>query len=439
MLWLYGQRAAAEDASADATDVLTQVGDSDLLAFAVSNQSQLAMLAHRVDEGAELARRAIALTGRAVAQPVLSHALANLGSSRWMGGDPGGLDDLLEAIRVAMEIDDVEDACRAYANIVWLLLDDFRLDEAERYLSQALALAERAEFLGFLAYLQSSRARLLLARGRWAEAVAVADLAPRTHQPARCVGLTVIAAARIRQGQDGATESLDEAWQLANDMDELQRIGPVAAVRSEQAALATQWDSVIATAQPIFDDAVRLSDLPLQAELGYRLRQAGREVSVPAMDHPYALQANGDWLAAARAWRQAGCPYHQAAALADSPNPADLLHAVSLLEALHAAPLARRVRTRLRELGVTGVPRGPASAAQANPAGLTDRQLEVLRLLSSGHTNAEIADQLVVSVRTVDRHVAEVFAKLGVNSRRQAAARAREMGLGQPGSSAESG
>ena len=83
---------------------------------------------------------------------------------------------------------------------------------------------------------------------------------------------------------------------------------------------------------------------------------------------------------------------------------------------------------------MTGVPRGPASAAQANPAGLTDRQLEVLRLLRSGYTNAEIADQLVVSVRTVDRHVAEVFAKLGVNSRRDAATRAREIGIGQLGS-----
>ena len=431
MLWLHGQRAEAERVGAEATELLTQVGDSGLVAFALSNQSQLAMLAHRVDEGAELARRAIALAREAGAQPVLSHALANLGSARWMGGDGGGIDDLLEAVRVATEIDDVEDACRAYANIAWLLLDDFRLDEAERYLSEALALAERAEFLGFLAYLQAGQGRLLLARGKWADAIAAAERPPRTHSPARCVALTVTAAARIRQGRPGVTETLDEAWQLAVDMDELQRIGPVAAVRSEQAAMAARWDSVIATAQPVFDDAVRLGDLPLQAELAYRLRQAGREVVVPAVDHPYAVQARGDWQAAARAWKQAGCPYHQAAALAESPNPADLLQALSLLDSLGAAPLSQRVRARLRELGVSGVPRGPMSAARANPGGLTERQLEVLRLLGTGHTNAEIAGQLVLSIRTVDRHVAEVFAKLGVNSRGQAAARARELGLDQ--------
>jgi DNA-binding CsgD family transcriptional regulator len=315
-----------------------------------------------------------------------------------------------------------------------MLLDEFRIDEAEYYLNEALALAERAEFLGFLAYLQATQGRLLLARGHWADAVAVARLPPRSHSPARCVALTVIAIARMRQGHPGATEALDEAWQLAEHMNELQRIGPVAAARCEEATLHGHWDTVTATAEPVFSEAVRLGDLPLQAELGYRLRQAGREVEVPAIDHPFALQARGDWQAAARAWEQAGCPYHRAAAFADSPHSADLLAALSLADSLGAVPLARRIRTRLRELGVASVPRGPMPAARSNPAGLTERQLEVLRLLDSGHTNAEIADQLVLSTRTVDRHVAEILAKLGVNSRRQAAARGRELGIDHLGS-----
>ena len=68
-----------------------------------------------------------------------------------------------------------------------------------------------------------------------------------------------------------------------------------------------------------------------------------------------------------------------------------------------------------------------------NPAGLTERQLEVLRLLAAGLTNNEIASQLVLSVRTVDRHVAEILAKLGVTSRRQATARAEALGISRPG------
>ena len=62
-----------------------------------------------------------------------------------------------------------------------------------------------------------------------------------------------------------------------------------------------------------------------------------------------------------------------------------------------------------------------AASTRANPAGLTDRQLEVLELLAEGLTNAEIAGRLVVSVRTVDHHVAAILAKLNVGSRREAA------------------
>ena len=79
------------------------------------------------------------------------------------------------------------------------------------------------------------------------------------------------------------------------------------------------------------------------------------------------------------------------------------------------------VRRRLRDQGVTRLPRRPLPRTRANPAGLTDRQLEVLGLLADGLTNAEIADRLVLSVRTVDHHVAAILAKLGVASRREAA------------------
>jgi DNA-binding NarL/FixJ family response regulator len=64
---------------------------------------------------------------------------------------------------------------------------------------------------------------------------------------------------------------------------------------------------------------------------------------------------------------------------------------------------------------------------RARPAhGLTPRELEVLRLLVSGETNKAIASQLVLSERTVDRHVSNIYAKLGVSSRAAATAYAYE-------------
>jgi DNA-binding NarL/FixJ family response regulator len=53
----------------------------------------------------------------------------------------------------------------------------------------------------------------------------------------------------------------------------------------------------------------------------------------------------------------------------------------------------------------------------------------VVRLLVEGLTNAEIAARLVLSIRTVDTHVAAVLGKLGANTRREAASRARTLGI----------
>jgi DNA-binding NarL/FixJ family response regulator len=159
------------------------------------------------------------------------------------------------------------------------------------------------------------------------------------------------------------------------------------------------------------------------------MTRLGRTIQPEMSNHPYGLQAAGRWREAAAAWRAAGCPYEYAAALADSTDPADLLAALAELDALGAEPLARRVRARLRAVGVAHIPRGPVEVTRQNPAGLTERQVEVLRLLGQSLTNAEIAERLVLSVRTVDAHVAAVLAKLGLRSRREAPARAAELGV----------
>ena len=65
----------------------------------------------------------------------------------------------------------------------------------------------------------------------------------------------------------------------------------------------------------------------------------------------------------------------------------------------------------------------------AGKAGLTGRELEVLRLVAAGNTNRTIADELVLSERTVDRHVSNIYAKLEVSSRAAATAYAYEHGL----------
>ena len=63
------------------------------------------------------------------------------------------------------------------------------------------------------------------------------------------------------------------------------------------------------------------------------------------------------------------------------------------------------------------------------PGGLTPREVEVLRLVAAGYTNPEIAEQLVISIRTVETHRAAIHRKLDTSSRAEAVAFARDHGL----------
>jgi LuxR family maltose regulon positive regulatory protein len=75
----------------------------------------------------------------------------------------------------------------------------------------------------------------------------------------------------------------------------------------------------------------------------------------------------------------------------------------------------------------------PRTTAVPNLVGLvealSERELEVLRLLAAGKQNREIAEELVVAVNTVKNHVTHVLDKLGAANRTQATARARQLGL----------
>lgn len=427
--WWAGDSARAETAAREALTVLERAGDERLLALALSNTAQLRMLSDAYPQAVEYGERAIALARATGDCAILSHALNNVGSARWRSGNPWGQWQLEESLTVALASGEVEHACRAYANIVWQLLDDLRFAEADRFLARGIELADRAEHLGFLSYLQVELALRKFAAGDWAGAERFALLGTDVFPPARCPALTVLARIRGRRGDPGGGELLDQAWQIAVGTRELQRTGPVAAARAEAAWLRGDPAGVIAAAAPVHARAGLLPASPYRAELGHWLTKAGRPTPSPGSDHPYALQAAGQWDKAALLWQEAGCPYEHAAALAESPDPAVKLSALATLDALGAAPLARLVRAELHALGVRRVPRGPHPATRRNPAGLTDRQLQVARLLTRGLTNAEIAGRLVLSVRTVDHHVRAVLEKLGAPTRRRAAARAVELGL----------
>jgi DNA-binding CsgD family transcriptional regulator len=81
----------------------------------------------------------------------------------------------------------------------------------------------------------------------------------------------------------------------------------------------------------------------------------------------------------------------------------------------------------MRAFGLRSIPAGARSATRAHPFGLTQREHEVLALVQQGHTNAEIAERLFISAKTVDHHVSAVLAKLGAPTRSAAASMATQL------------
>jgi DNA-binding NarL/FixJ family response regulator len=137
----------------------------------------------------------------------------------------------------------------------------------------------------------------------------------------------------------------------------------------------------------------------------------------------------GDCERAASLWTELGCPYEAALALVESEDEASIRRGLEELQRLGARrTVALTVRT-LRRRGVRDLRQGPRAATRRNPSGLTSRELDVLRLVATGMRNSQIAQQLVVSPKTVDHHVSAILAKLGVKTRTEAAAQAARMGI----------
>jgi DNA-binding NarL/FixJ family response regulator len=123
------------------------------------------------------------------------------------------------------------------------------------------------------------------------------------------------------------------------------------------------------------------------------------------------------------------CPYESARALAESGDPEALRTALATLEQLGARPMVAVVTRRMRELGLPAIPRGPRPTTRSNPAGLTTRQLDVLRLAATGLGNRAIAERLYLSPKTVEHHMSAILVKLDAADRADAVRKAQQLSM----------
>jgi len=431
--WFFERRADADRYAAEAVATLESLPHSPELALAYSNRAQLDMEIHALESGISFARRAIALAEPCAEKAILCDALSTLGTIRLIAGDTSGFADLERALHLALDHDLQEQVARAYTDLSAMAVSCRHYDQASRWFSEGLAYCEKRDLDGLRRYMLMYRARKNFEQGDWpaasedAEAVLRDPLStPITTIPA----LRTLGHIRIRRGDPQAEAALDQAWALGGVVQELQRIGTLAAIRAEAAWLAGDREGVLNAVKPAYELVCQRRDPRMKGELASWLWRIGVLEGLPAdIADPYAQEISGDWRAAASAWKSLGCPYEYACLLAWHGIETEQREALEILERLGAAPAALALRKRMRAEGIRAVPRGMRVSTRSNRLGLTRREAEILTLVSQGMRNSTIAKRLFLSTRTVDRHVSAILSKLGVQSRGEAVAMAGK-GLG---------
>ena len=426
-----GRNSDAEAASRSAIDVLESREPGPELAEAYAHQAYVRVLVRDTAEGIAWGKRAAALAEQFDDRETLGWSLSLIGTSYVTGGEiDTGIEYLLRGLAVAREHGWIW-VGPALVNLGSSLGEMYELDRSERYLREHIAWTDEHDLWPYYSY--SWLALVECYTGRWDDATATAQdvlsRATANDSISRINALIALGRVRARRGDPGANETLDEALELSRPGGHLQRLGHVLAARAEAAWLAGDRERTAEEARAAYPLALEKRHLWFAGELAYWLRRAGALDAWPAwIAEPYRMELEGSHEEAAAAWRERNCPYEAARALEECRLEAPVRTALEDLEWLGAAPAAQAVRRQLRRLGAA-VPRGRRSSTRTNPAGLTARELDVLRLVVAGKRNAEIANELVLSTRTVDHHVSAILRKLRARTRGEAAAAAIEGGL----------
>jgi DNA-binding CsgD family transcriptional regulator len=433
--WCPGRTEEAEAAGWVAVEILKPLGRSLELAQAYGNLASLRRDRDDLEGAIEWASSALVLADELGDAATALAQRITIATAKALHGDRDAIRALQAEVELARRLDSKDLTAWGFMCLARSSARERMYPFARNSVEAGLAYVGERGYLLWRLYLLAYGAKIELEQGEWTRAADTTRLIlgerwistlPRT------AAYTVLGLVRARRGDPEVWPALDEALSLAEGTGEPERLAPVAVARAEAAWLEGRLEAVRGETDLAFELALERRVPRFVGELAVWRLRAGIDEPVPVeAAEPHALELAGDWRAAAERWRELGCPYEAALALAETGDEGALRTALTQLQELEARPAAAMVSRRLREHGARGVPRGPRPATRSNPAGLTKREVEVLGLVAEGLRNSEIAGRLVLSERTVDHHVSAILGKLGARTRVEAAASARSLGIAE--------
>ena len=399
----------------------------------------------------------------------------NQAAADWLGGRPGlaerGLTEVLAELRAAGQFFAGFLAMRVCYDLGEVQRAQGNLDAALATCRQALEEAGESSQTAITGPAHVGLAQVLYERG---ELTAALDHATRgvtlcqqlTFTQSLATGLAVVARIRHAQGDAaGALAAMGEAGRAGLSPQVITLLNPVPALRARlllaqgDVYAAAQWTTAAGLSpddepgyprEPEYlvlarvllaqnDPGAALALLERLHAAAVSQDRAGSVIEIGAL-RALALAAAGEETAAVDALAGAltlACPQGYVRVFADEGPPmAALLGALVAAQraeqAARGVPLGCLARV-LRAFGgkdaMEGSRRGAAAVVPGLVGQLTARELEVLALLAEGAPNPRIAEQLVVSLDTVKKHVSHLLGKLGAANRTEAVARARQLGL----------
>ena len=410
-----GDLSAAIATASEAAAIAERFGDADLLALAVHSQGHLLVLAGRVKEGLALLDESMVAVTTGELSPIVSGIV--------------------------------------YCGVIIGCQAAFDLHRAQEWTAALAAWCrEQPDMVAFTGRCLVHRTEILGLRGAWTEALEEARRAVERcleGQNRRAAGQAAYLQGDLHRLQ-GSFDAAERAYREASGYGREPQPGLAllrlaqgnadAASAAIQRALGETRDhrGRAALLPATVEIALAAGDVPAARSACLELEEIAAEYEAGMLDAA-VLYANGAvdlaqgdpepalvvLRRASHAWQELDAPYEAArarvligqACLALGDAEAAMMEREAAHDAfalLGAAPDVALIAAEARRAG------------SREPHGLTARELEVLRLVAAGHTNKSIAAQLVLSERTVERHVSNIFAKLVVSSRAAATAFAYE-------------